>query len=157
MTSRDRAGGNSPEPDARSTPDVFASFLVNVQALLAKEVELFGLELRGIVARKLAALGLVVAGALAAAGVLGLAAVTAAVALEDVFATRWHAWGVVTLGLLVIALLVFVVAFRLLAGAWTPTRARRQLGVTSSWVRDLFAEFSGSGTDDDDAVAEGDR
>jgi hypothetical protein len=131
---------------------VLASFLVNVQALLAKELELVGLELRRIVARKLAAVGAIVAGALTAAGVLGLGAVTAAIALEDVFDTRWHAWGVVTLAFLLVSLLLLVVAFRLLAGAWMPTRARRQFSATSTWVRGLADEFTASA---DEGASEG--
>jgi hypothetical protein len=145
MASQDRAARSGPEPDVRSTPEVIASFLVNVQALLSKEVELFGLELRGIVARKLAAIGLVVTGALTAAGVLGLAAVTAAVALEDVFDTRWHAWGVVTLASLVLATVLLGLAARLLAGAWVPARSRRQFGATSDWVRGLTGGSTASG------------
>ncbi len=152
MASRDRAASGGPGPDVRSTPEVLASFLVNVQALLAKELELVGLELRRIVARKLAAVGAIVAGALTAAGVLGLGAVTAAIALEDVFDTRWHAWGVVTLAFLLVSLLLLVVAFRLLAGAWMPTRARRQFSATSTWVRGLADEFTASA---DEGASEG--
>jgi hypothetical protein len=152
MASRDRAATGGPGPDARPTPEVLASFVVNAQALLAKELELFGLELRGIVARKLAAIGAIVTGALTAAGVLGLGAVTAAVALEDVFETRWHAWGVVTLAFLVVSLLLLGIAFGLLAGPWTPTRARRQVSATSAWVRGLPDELLAS---DDDGAAEG--
>jgi uncharacterized membrane protein YqjE len=153
MTSREPAGSSGPGPDVRSTPEVLASFLVNAQALLAKELELFRLELRGIVARKLAALGLILTGALAAVGVLGLATVTAAVALEDVFTTRWHAWGVVTLAFLVVSLLLVGIALRLLAGPWLPSRARSQLGTTSRWARGLVAAsdaagFDGPGADD---------
>ena len=147
MASRDRAATGGPGPDVRSTPEVLASFLVNAQALLAKELELFGLELRGIVARKLAAVGAIMTGALTAAGVLGLGAVTAAIALEDVFDTRWHAWGVVTLAFLVVSLLLLAIAFRLLAGAWTPPRARRQFSATSTWVRGLADESTASTND----------
>jgi hypothetical protein len=147
MASRDRAATGGPGPDVRSTPEVLASFLVNLQALLAKEVELFGLELRTIVARKLAAIGAIITGALTAAGVLGLGAVTAAIALEDVFTTRWHAWGVVTLAFLVVSLVLLAVALRLLASAWIPTRARRQFGATSTWVRGLADEFGASASE----------
>ncbi len=152
MASRDRVATGGPGPDVRSTPEVLASFLVNVQALLSKELELFGLELRGIVTRKLTAIGAIITGALTAAGVLGLGAVTAAIALEDVFDTRWHAWGVVTLGLLVVSLLLIGIALSRLAGGWTPKRARRQFSATSTWVRGLADELTPSA---DDEVSDG--
>lgn len=155
MSRKDRSGSAGGMPDQRSTPEVLASLVINAQALFAKEVELFGLELRSIVARKFAALGLVVTGALLAAGVLGLSAVTAAIALEDVFDTRWHAWGVVTLAFLVVAVLLLGIAMSLLAGAWFPSRARRQLGETSAWLRGLGAELTAGAPDAADADDDG--
>jgi hypothetical protein len=147
MSSKDRSAPGDGASDQRSTTEVIASLVVNTQAMFAKEVELFGLELRGIVARKFAALGLVLTGALLAAGVLGMSAVTAAIALEEVFDTRWHAWGVVTLGFLVVALVLLGIAFRLLAGAWVPSRARRQVGETSTWLRGLATELTSGAAD----------
>lgn len=136
---RDGVGAED-RTDTRTTTEVAASLIVNVQALLAKEVELLGIELRGIVTRKLAAVALLLTNALLAAGVLGFAAVTLAVALEDVLATRWHAWGLVTLGLLVISVIVLTVAGRLLSGPWSPRRTRAQLDRTGAWLADLAAE-----------------
>lgn len=147
MSPKDRSGRDGSAPDERSTPEVLASLVVNAQALLAKEVELFGLELRRIVARKSTALGLIMVGALMAAGVLGLSAVTAAIALEDVFATRWHAWGVVTLAFLALALLLVLIAMRLLVSAWIPPRARRQASETTTWLRGLGRELAGGASD----------
>jgi len=147
MSPKDRSGGDGSVSDERSTPEVLASMVVNAQALLAKEVELFGLELRGIVARKSAALGLMMVGALMAVGVLGLSAVTAAIALEDVFAARWHAWGVVTLAFLALALLLGITAMRLLASAWIPPRARRQASETTTWLRGLGRGLTAGASD----------
>jgi uncharacterized membrane protein len=155
MAARDKAASGDPPPDPRSTTEVLASFVVHVQALLAKEVELFGLELRGIVARKLTAIGLILTGALTATGVLGLSAVTAAIALEDVFSTRWHAWGVVTLAFLLVSVLLLIIAVRLLAGAWTPTSARQQLSATSAWARELAQDLATSGTDEGEPLGGG--
>jgi dipeptide/tripeptide permease len=89
--------------DTRSTGEVVASLIVNTQAMVAKEVELLGLELRRMVARKAIAVAMLLVGALAAAGVLMLGAVTAAIALEELFDERWMAWGAVTLGFALVA------------------------------------------------------
>jgi uncharacterized membrane protein YqjE len=155
MSPKDRSGRDGSASDERSTPEVIASLAVNAQALLAKEIELFGLELRGIVARKFAAIGLITIGALMTAGVLGLSAVTAAIALEDVFATRWHAWGVVTLAFLALALLLVITAMRLLASAWIPPRARRQASETTTWLRGLGRELTAGAPDAANAEHDG--
>lgn len=136
--------GSSPGelgPDQRTTTEVIASVVVNAQALLAKEIELLGLELRGIVSRKLSALGMLLATGLAFAGVLGLGAVTLAIGLEDRFAVRWHAWGIATLALLALTLLLLLVAVKFLASPWTPRRTRAQLGRTGSWLRGLSGQM----------------
>lgn len=130
-------------PDQRTTTEVIASVVVTAQALLAKEVELLGLELRGIVSRKFSALGMLLAAGFAFAGVLGLGGATLAIGLEDQFATRWHAWGVATLVLLALTLILLLVAGRFLASPWTPRRTRAQLDRTGSWLKDL-----GGGTTD---------
>ena len=135
--------------DTRSTGEVVASLIVNAQAMLAKEVELLGLELRRIVARKAAAVALLLVGALAAFAVLLLGAVTGAIALEPLFAERWMAWGVVTLGAALIALLLVLVAARMLSRGWAPRSGRRDATSTSDWLRSLGDELTGSGPDAD--------
>jgi len=140
MAGRGSRAGES-GPDQRTTTEVIASVVVNAQALLAKEVELLGIELRGIVARKFSALGVLLTAGLAFAAVLGLGAVTLAIGLEDLFAERWHAWGIATLALLAVTLILLLVAGRFLASPWTPVRTRAQLDRTGSWLRGLNDEL----------------
>lgn len=132
--------------DTRSTGEVVASLIVNAQAMIAKEVELVGLELRRMVGRKVAAVALLLVGALAASAVLLLGAVTAAVALEDTFDERWMAWGAVTLGVAVLALVLVAVAGRMLAGGWSPRATRRDGTSTGTWLRALADEFGDART-----------
>jgi len=137
----DRPGDTT--PDGRSTGEVLASVVVNTQALLAKEVELVGLELKSLVGRKVTAIAALLVGALAAAGVLMLGAVTAAIALEGVFDERWMAWGVVTLGAAVIAVLLVLVAVRRLASSWSLGARRKDRTSTTEWLRGLSEEITG--------------
>jgi hypothetical protein len=135
-------------PDGRSTGEVLASLVVNTQSLLSKEVELVGLELRSLVSRKATAVATLLVGAVAAAGVLMLAAVTAAIALEGVFAERWMAWGTVTLGAALIALVLVLIAVRRLGRGWSLRSNRSDRAPTAAWLRDLSEEITGStGTD----------
>ena len=129
--------------DTRSTGEVVASLIVNAQAMIAKEIELAGLELRRIVSRKLAAIALVLVGALAASGVLLLGAVTAALALESAFDERWMAWGVITLAVAVLALLLIAIAARMLSRGWSPRAGRRDTTTTGEWLRALGDELTG--------------
>jgi hypothetical protein len=130
--------------DTRSTGEVVASLIVNTQAMVAKEVELLGLELRRMVARKAIAVAMLLVGALAAAGVLMLGAVTAAIALEELFDERWMAWGAVTLGFALVALIVLAVAARRLAGGWSLSASRKDRTSTGEWLRTLRDELVGS-------------
>lgn len=127
--------------DTRSTAEVVASLIVNAQAMLAKEVELAGIELRRMIGRKVAAIVVLLLGALALAGVLLLGAVTAAIALEDVLAERWMAWGAVTLGAAVISLVLVALAGRTLSRSWSLTASRRAVGTTGTWLRELGVEL----------------
>jgi len=129
--------------DTRSTGEVVASLIVNAQAMIAKEVELAGLELKRIVGRKVAAVALMLVGALAASAVLLLGAITAAIALEGMFDARWMAWGVVTLAVAVVALLLVIVAARMLARGWSPRGSRRDATSTGEWLRALGEELTG--------------
>jgi protein-S-isoprenylcysteine O-methyltransferase Ste14 len=129
--------------DTRSTGEVVASLIVNAQAMIAKEVELLGLELKRIVGRKVAAVALLLVGALAGSAVVLLGAVTAAIALEGSFDERWMAWGVVTLAVAVLALVLLLVAARMLSRGWSPRTSRREATTTGEWLRDLGDELTG--------------
>jgi len=135
--------------DTRSAGEVVASLIVNAQAMIAKEVELVGLELRRVIGRKIAAVVLLLVGALALFSVLLLGAATAAIALEDVLDERWMAWGVVTLGAAVLALVLVAVAGRLLSAGWSPRAQRRDTTSTGDWLRALGEELTGSSTPKD--------
>jgi protein-S-isoprenylcysteine O-methyltransferase Ste14 len=134
--------------DTRSTGEVVASLIVNAQAMIAKEVELVGLELRRMIGRKIAAVVLLLVGALALFSVLLLGAATAAIALEDVLDERWMAWGAVTLVAAVLALVLVAVAGRLLSASWSPRSQRRDTTSTGVWLRALGDELTGSSTPD---------
>ena len=129
--------------DTRSTGEVVASLIVNAQAMIAKEVELLGLELKRIVGRKIAAVALLLVGALAASAVLLLGAATAAIALEATFEERWMAWGVVTLVIAVVAVVLVAVAARMLSRGWTLGSTRRDATTTGEWLRALGDELTG--------------
>jgi hypothetical protein len=137
-----RAAPEDPRPEDRSTGEVLASLVVNTQALVAKEVELVGLELKALVVRKMAAIATLLVGALAAAGVLLLAAATAAIALEEVLEERWMAWGIVTLAAFAISLLLVLVAARVLAGSWSLRSRRSDRASTGTWLRGLGEELT---------------
>jgi hypothetical protein len=144
-------GSGTPTEDVRTTGEVLASLVVNLQALLSKQLELLSLEVREIVGRKVAALVMLLVAALAGALVVLLGAVTAAVALEDVLDARWQAWGLVALAVLVPALVLIVVAARLLARPVTPDRTRRELDATGAWLRAMVST-DGDGSTGDAAV-----
>lgn len=134
--------------DTRSTGELIASLVVNVQALLAKELELLGLEVKRIVARRIAAIVVLLLGALALAGVLLLAAVTAALALEPQFDEPWMAWGVVTLVSAVVGSVLVAVAGRRLAAGVALEASRRAADATGTWLRDLGDELGGRSRSD---------
>ena len=136
-------GSATPAEDVRTTAEVVASLVVNVQALLAKQLELLSLEVRAIVGRKVAALVMLLVAVLAGGLVVMLGAVTAAVALEDVLDARWQAWGLVALAVLVPALILIAIAARLLRTPVTPERTRSELDTTGAWLRAM------AGTDGD--------
>ncbi len=140
--------------DTRSTGEVVASLIVNAQAMVAKEVELAGLEIRRIVGRKIAAVALLIVGALVAFGVLMLGAVTGAVALESVLDERWMAWGIVTLAFALVALLLLIVAARMLARGWSPRATRRDGTSTGEWLRALGQELTGQEPTDEERTAD---
>jgi MFS family permease len=123
--------------DARTTPEVVASLVVNAQALLAKQVELLTLELRAAIGRKVGALVMLLVATVAGGLAVLLGAITAAIALEEVVAARWQAWGIVALAVLVPVIVLIVVAARLARTPVAPARTREELDATSAWLRDL--------------------
>lgn len=137
--------------DTRSTGELIASLVVNVQALVAKELELVGLEVKRLVARRIAAVVVLLLGALALAGVLLLAAVTAALALESQFDEPWMAWGVVTLASAVVGFVLVAVAGRRLAAGVSLQASRRAADATGTWLRDLGDELAGRDRRDGEA------
>ncbi len=138
-------GTGTPVADGRATAEVVASLVVNVQALLAKQVELLTLEIREAVGRKVAAAVMLLVAALAGGVVVLLGAVTAAVALEDVLDARWQAWGIVALAVLVPALVLIAVAVRLMRRPVTPERTRTELEATGTWLRGVAGTMTGGG------------
>jgi hypothetical protein len=145
--------GARPSPDGRderSTGDVIASLIVNTQALVAKEIELLGLELKRVVTRKVAAVATLLVAALTAGGVLLLGAMTAAFALEGQFSARWMAWGVVTLAVAVLALVLAAVAARMLSRGWSPRAGRKDPTTTREWLRGLVDDVTGGEADPED-------
>ena len=145
-------GSTTPTEDLRSTAEVVASLVVNVQALLAKQLELLSLELREAIGRKVAALVMLLVAVLAGGLVVMLGAVTAAVALEDVLDARWQAWGLVALAVLVPALVLIAIAARLLRTPVTPERTRSELDATGAWLRTMTSTNGDGGH----ATAQGD-
>lgn len=137
-------GSGTPTEDVRTTSEVVASLVVNVQALIAKQLELLTLEVREAVGRKVAALVMLLVAALAGALVVLLGAVTAAVALEEVLDARWQAWGLVALAVLVPAVVLIAIAARLLRRPVAPERTRRELDETGAWLRRLTGADDGA-------------
>lgn len=129
--------------DPRSTAEVLASIAVNLPALVAKEVELLGLEVRRITSEKLTALALFLLASLTGLMVLGLGAVTVAKALEGVVPSPWIAWALVTLVVVLVTVAVLAAAVRRASSPWTPVRTAASLRDTAAWARDLGASVLG--------------
>jgi hypothetical protein len=99
--------------DDRQTSEVLTSLFANGQALVTKEVELAKLELGEVVRDKAIAVGLVVFAAILGLFVLGFVGITVAVALSYVVPV-WAAWLIVTGLYLLFAVVLVLVAVRLL-------------------------------------------
>lgn len=123
-----------PPDDPRETSEVLTSLFANGQALVAKELELAKHELSEVVRDKAIAVGLLVGAAIFALFLLGFIGVTAAVILSLVLPT-WAAWLIVTTIYLVIALVLVLVAVKLLQ---RPAFAR-----TKASIEDLKAWAKG--------------
>ena len=123
------------DPDPRSTAEVLASVVVNTQALVTREVELLGLEVRRIVTEKTIALVQLVSAAVAGIVVLALAAVAVAIAIEPLLPARWMAWAIVAAVTALLAWTVLALAWRRLSRSWLPRRTLTSLEETSAWAR----------------------
>lgn len=102
-----------PPGDPRETSEVLTSLVANGQALVAKEFELAKHELTEVVRDKAIAVGLMVGAAIFGLLLLGFIGVTAAVALSLVL-PAWAAWLIVTTIHLLIAVVLVLVAVKLL-------------------------------------------
>lgn len=116
-----RSGAASTDP--RTTSEVVASLIANLQALLKTEIELAKLEVSTIVREKAIAAALVVVGALLGLFILAFVGVTAAHAFMLVVAP-WLAWLIVTGIYTLIAVIAMLVAMRLLKRPTVPERTK---------------------------------
>jgi hypothetical protein len=114
---------------------VLASLVVNAQALVAKEIELLGLEVRRLTTEKLTALMWLVVALVAGLFVLAFLGVTLAKAIEPHVAADWVAWAIVT-GIVTLKLVVAAaLAARLASRPWYPKGTLTSLRDTASWGR----------------------
>lgn len=120
--------------DQRSTSEVLASLVANLQALLKTEIELAKHEVTGIVRDKAIGLALVLVGALLGLFILGFVGVTAAHAFMLVV-DPWIAWAIVTGIYLVIAVILMLVAVRLFKKPSAPERTKAELKTTADWAK----------------------
>lgn len=121
--------------DPRSTVQIVQDVTENAQLLLRKELELAKLELRETLGKQAMAAGLAIGGAVFGLFVLGFVGVTVAVALQEV--TRpWVAWGLVTVGYLVIGLVALLVAKRTAGSvSLTPERTKHSIEENVEWAK----------------------
>lgn len=150
------------DDDARSTAEVLASLVVNTQALVAREVELLGFEVRRIITEKVVALIQLVSAAVAGIVVLALAAVAVAIAIEPLLPARWMAWALVALVTALLSWVVLALAWRRLSRSWLPRRTLASLEETSRWARRTLlpqegADPDGTGAHGTDAHGSGGR
>ena len=119
--------------DLRPTSEVLTSLLANGQELAVKEFELAKHELSDVVRDKAIAIGLAVFAAILGLFILGFIGVTTAVALSLVL-PAWAAWLIVTGLYLLVAVVLVLVAVRLLK---RPAFARTKASIDElkSWVK----------------------
>lgn len=123
------------DPDPRSTVQVVQDAAEHAQMLLRSELELAKIEIRDALAKQAMAAGLAIAGAVFGLFVLGFVGVTVAVALQEVL-WPWAAWGVVTLGYLVIGLVALLIAKRTAAKAnLSPERTKQSIEENVEWAK----------------------
>lgn len=118
-----RDPGAATSTDPRTTSEVVASLIANLQALVKTEIELAKLEITTIVREKAIAVALIALGALLGLFILAFAGVTAAHAFMLIVAP-WLAWLIVTGIYTLIAVIAMFVALRLLKRPTVPERTK---------------------------------
>ena len=120
--------------DDRPTSEVMTSLFANGQALVSKEFELAKHELSEVVRDKAIAVGLAVFAAILGLFILGFIGVTGAVALSLVL-PAWAAWLIVTGIYLLIAVVLVLVAIKLLK---RPAFARTKASIDElrTWAKE---------------------
>lgn len=120
--------------DDRPTSEVIASLITNTQGLVRTEVELAKLEIAGIVKAKAIAIGLVLVAALLGLFILAFIGVTGANALMIVL-EPWAAWLIVTGVYVLFAVIMVLVALRLLKKPTVPERTKAELEDLKAWAK----------------------
>jgi uncharacterized membrane protein YqjE len=123
------------DDDPRSTGDVIASLVANVQGLVRTELELAKLEVSTIVKQKVIAIVAFAGAALLGLFILGFVGVTAAVALQLVV-EPWLAWLIVTLTYMLLALIAVVVGVRLVKRSVVPEQTKQEAVRTAEWAKE---------------------
>ncbi len=121
--------------DDRSTSEVVASLVTNLQGLVKTEVELAKLEITGIVKDKALGIALALAGALFGLYILAFIGVTGANAFMLVV-SPWLAWLIITGIYTLIAGVLLLVAKRLLSKPVVPETTKHEIDVTKDWAKD---------------------
>lgn len=120
--------------DDRATSEVLASLVTNTQGLVKTEIELAKLEITGIIKEKAVGIGLAVGGALLGLYILGFVGVTAANALMLVL-LPWAAWLIVTGIYTLIAVILLLLAKRMLSRPAIPETTKGELERTKDWAK----------------------
>lgn len=120
--------------DERPTSEVVASLVANTQGLVKTELELAKLEIVGIVKEKAIGIGLALGGALLGLYILGFVGVTAANAFMLVV-DPWLAWLIVTGIYVLIAVILLLVAKRLLSRPVVPEETKSEVERTRDWAK----------------------
>ncbi|MFP4636476.1 MAG: phage holin family protein [Nitriliruptoraceae bacterium] len=121
--------------DERSTSEVIASLVANLQAVLRTQLELLKLEISGIARDKAVAIGLFCGAAVFGLFVLGFLGVTAATALALVL-PAWAAWLIVTGVYLLITIVMALVGVRLVKRPVRPERTQQELESFKRWAQE---------------------
>jgi hypothetical protein len=120
--------------DDRETSEVVASLVTNAQGLVKTEIELAKLEIVGIVKEKATGIGLALGGAIFGLYILGFVGITAANAFMLIVAP-WLAWLIVTGIYTLVAVILLLVAKRLLGRPTAPETTKAELERNKDWAK----------------------
>jgi uncharacterized membrane protein YedE/YeeE len=120
--------------DERSTSEVVASLVTNLQGLVKTEVELAKLEVTGIVKDKAIGIGLALGGALFGVFILAFVGVTGANAFM-LIVEPWLAWLIITGIYTLIAVILLLIAKRLLSKPVVPETTKDEIDLTKDWAK----------------------